>query len=62
MSEATGGAIPQNVNFAISSVMVANFLALRGIDAQVQTTATQKLDPEKIAEIAQKFTVQVACE
>jgi S1-C subfamily serine protease len=62
MSEAAGGAIPQNVNFAISSVMVANFLILRGIDVQTEMGATQKLDPEKIAEIAQKFTVQVACE
>jgi S1-C subfamily serine protease len=58
---AAGGAVPQNVNFGVSAGTVVTFLGASNIDAQV-TSAGTKLEPEAIAEIAMKFTVQISCE
>jgi S1-C subfamily serine protease len=56
-----GGAVPQNVNFGVSSGTAINFLASRNIDAEV-SSGGNKLEPEQIAELALKFTVQISCE
>jgi S1-C subfamily serine protease len=52
--------LPQNVNFAIASPIVVNFLAVKGIKWS-QHVGTDKLEPEKLAELAKKFTVRVIC-
>jgi serine protease Do len=57
---AAGGAVPQNVNFGVSAGTVVTFLGASNIDAQVTGGGT-KLEPEAIAELAQKFTVHVMC-
>ena len=59
-AEAAGGAVPQNVNFGTSSGTAVNFLGSRNIDAEISSGAG-KLEPEAIAEIAMKFTVQISC-
>jgi hypothetical protein len=53
--------VPQNVNFGVSSGTAVTFLGTRGIDAEVSVGAS-KLEPEAIAEIAMKFTVQISCD
>jgi S1-C subfamily serine protease len=58
---AAGGAVPQNVNFGVSAGTAVTFLGSSNIDAQV-TSGGNKLEPEAIAEIAMKFTVQISCE
>jgi serine protease Do len=58
---AAGGAVPQNVNFGVSSGTAVAFLGTRNIDAEI-TTGASKLEPEAIAEIAMKFTVQISCD
>jgi S1-C subfamily serine protease len=60
-AEAAGGAIPQNVNFGVSAGTAVTFLGSSNIDAQVTTGGT-KLEPEQVAEVAMKFTVQISCE
>jgi S1-C subfamily serine protease len=60
-AEAAGGAVPQNVNFGVSSGTAVTFLGTRGIDAEVSVGAS-KLEPEALAEIAMKFTVQISCD
>ena len=60
-AEAAGGAIPQNVNFGVSAGTAVTFLSSSNIDAQVTTGGT-KLEPEQVAEVAMKFTVQISCE
>ena len=60
-AEAAGGAVPQNVNFGVSAGTVVTFLGSGNIDAQVTTGGT-KLEPEQVAEVAQKFTVQISCD
>ena len=58
---AAGGAVPQNVNFGVSAGTAVTFLGSNNIDAQV-TSGGNKLEPEAIAEMAMKFTVQISCE
>jgi serine protease Do len=60
-AKAAGGAVPQNVNFGISSGTAVAFLGTRNIDAEISVGAS-KLEPEAIAEIAMKFTVQISCD
>jgi serine protease Do len=60
-AEAAGGAMPQNVNFGVSSGTAVTFLGTRNIDVEISTGAS-KLEPEAIAEIAMKFTVQISCD
>jgi serine protease Do len=54
------GDIPQNVNFAIQTAIVVNFLATKNILLRF-SKAEKKLDPVDIAERAKEFTVQVTC-
>ena len=57
------GQFPQNVNFAISALIAARFLTIKDIAPKLSgTTAAERLEPEKLAEIAKTFTVQVSCE
>jgi serine protease Do len=56
-----GGTMPQNVNFGISAGTAINFLGTRNIDAEI-ASLVPKLEPEKIAEAAMQFTVQVSCD
>lgn len=62
MAELEGGAIPQNVNFAISSAIAVKLLTIKDINPQIDLNDPKKLEPEILAEIAKKFTVQVFCE
>jgi serine protease Do len=55
------GDLPQNVNFAIKSMIALNFLQSYGV-SPLMATPTAAWDPSDIAEGAQKFTVQVTCE
>jgi serine protease Do len=60
---AVAGQTAQNVNFAISSLIAVNFIAIKDVMPQVSGSAVrEKLEPERLAEVAKKFTVQVACE
>jgi len=61
--KAAGGAVPQNVNFGVSSGTAVNFLGTirSGIDPEVSLGGS-KLEPETIAEMAMKFTVQISCD
>ena len=52
--------IPQNVNFAIRTSIVANFLDTKAITV-VAGNAKAELPPTEVAEIAKGFTVQVFC-
>jgi S1-C subfamily serine protease len=57
------GHVPQNVNFAISASIAINFLGTKDVAPRIADTAVaQKLEPEKLAEVAKKFTVHVWCE
>jgi serine protease Do len=62
MAESQRGAVPQNVNFAISAAVAVNFLNVRGVTPNLDHAPTGKLEPEILAEMAKKFTVQVYCE
>jgi serine protease Do len=54
------GDVPQNVNFAIQSPIVVNFLATKGIVPSF-SKAEKKLEPVDVADRAKEFTVQVIC-
>jgi S1-C subfamily serine protease len=57
------GQTAQNVNFAISSSIAVSFLAIKDVTPKVSGTAvSERLEPERLAEAAKKFTVQVSCE
>ena len=55
------GDIPQNVNFAIRSAIVVNFLATKGVDPTISTADQPRFEPPDVASLAKKFTVQVSC-
>ena len=59
VAEITGD-IPQNVNFAIKSVIVRAFLDIHGIEYQT-IRPSEALPATKIAAAARKFTVPVEC-
>jgi S1-C subfamily serine protease len=52
--------IPQNVNFAIKSAVLMNFLESNGVTAETNTKS-RELPPEAIADLAKLFTVRVIC-
>jgi S1-C subfamily serine protease len=52
--------LPQNINFAIKSVIAASFLESNDVRAPTATSATA-LDAPQIAERAKAFTVRVSC-
>ena len=62
MAERQGGAVPQNVNFAIAAAVAVNFLNVKGVNPKIDLSPTEKLEPEVLAEAAKRFTVQVYCE
>jgi serine protease Do len=60
LTVADGRIVPQNVNFGVSAGTVITFLGAANIDVEI-ASLLPKLEPEKIAEVAQKYTVQVMC-
>jgi uncharacterized protein len=59
VAEATG-TLPENINFAIKSGIVRNFLEANQIDYETAQSAT-KLDPADVGEIATKSVVMLEC-
>ena len=55
--------VPQNVNFAIQSSIVINFLSVKGVTPNLDnsTTGAQR-PPSEVADMAKKFTVQIYCQ
>jgi S1-C subfamily serine protease len=60
IAKATSGDIPQNVNFAIKSLIAMSFLESGNVSASA-TARTTKLDAPDIAEQARAFTAQIRC-
>ena len=58
---ATNGDIPQNVNFAIKSSIVTNFLDTNGA-SYAQGAATQPMQPADLADQAKAMSVFIECE
>lgn len=55
--------VPQNVNFAIQTPIVINFLKVKGVRPNEASNAgSQNLPESDIADVAMKFTVQVYCQ
>ena len=52
--------IPQNVNFAIKSSILINFLDSNGIKP-LDKERSSELSPEAIADLAKLFTVHILC-
>jgi serine protease Do len=57
------GSIPQNVNFAIRSTMITDFLSIRGVTPRLANsdTAVRDLSAADVADIAKEFTAQIYC-
>jgi S1-C subfamily serine protease len=56
------GSVPQNVNFAIQSPIVFNFLSIKGVAAKLDISrATRTLSASDVADMAKQFTVQINC-
>ncbi|WP_342149675.1 serine protease [Methylorubrum sp. SB2] len=55
------GDIPQNINFAIKTMIALNFLDANGIPPTVGTKSPTPLDAASVAEQAKLFTVHVTC-
>lgn len=53
--------VPQNVNFAIQTPIVINFLSIKGISPPLANKGRKNLDPADVADLAKAFTIQVAC-
>ena len=53
--------LAQNVNFAIKSTIVLNFLEANGIEPPLAVKTAEPMNSETIAEKAQEFTVRVNC-
>ena len=58
---ATNGDIPQNVNFAIKSSIVANFLETNGVSYTLGA-ATQSMQPADLADQAKAMSAFIECE
>jgi S1-C subfamily serine protease len=58
------GSVPQNVNFAIQTPIVVNFLREKGARPNLEASSAgiQNLPKLDIAKMAMKFTVQVYCQ
>lgn len=54
------GTLPENINFAIKSGIVRNFLEANQIDYET-AQSTSKLDPADVGEIATKSVVMLEC-
>jgi uncharacterized protein len=59
IADATGD-IPQNVNFAISPLILQGFLEANGVNYQT-ASSTRKLSTADVAEAAKRFTYMVEC-
>ena len=57
----TDRSVPQNVNFAIQSPIVINFLSAKGVTPNFDTSTGAQRPPSEVAEMAKKFTVQIYC-
>jgi hypothetical protein len=58
------GSIPQNVNFAIGTPIITNFLSAKGISPQFANSDAarmRELPPADVADKAKEFTVQIYC-
>lgn len=53
--------LAQNVNFAIKTTIVLNFLEANGIAAPLEARRTGAMTPDTIAERAKDFTVRINC-
>jgi len=61
--DAIANSIPQNVNFAIQTPIVVNFLLVKGAAPKFGTwNAGAERPASEVADIAKKFTVQVYCQ
>jgi hypothetical protein len=61
--DAIANSIPQNVNFAIQTPIVVNFLLVKGAAPEFGTwNAGAERPASEVADIAKKFTVQVYCQ
>ena len=57
------GSVPQNVNFAIQSPIVINFLSAKGVTPNLDnSTNGGQRPPSEVADMAKKFTVQIYCQ
>lgn len=59
IAEVTGD-LPQNINFAISPLILQGFLDANGVEYQ-SAPATRTLSPADVAEAAKRYTVLVEC-
>ena len=59
---AASGDFAQNVNFAIKSAILSNFLETNRITATIGTASTTKLDPADLADAAKAMSGFVACQ
>jgi serine protease Do len=58
----TDRSVPQNVNFAIQSPIVINFLSAKGVTPNLDNSSTgAQRPPSEVADMAKKFTVQIYC-
>jgi hypothetical protein len=55
------GTIPQNVNFAIKTAVLRNFLDTNGI-GYASAAPKREISPADIGELARRFTVRVECQ
>ena len=53
--------VPQNVNFAIQTPIIINFLSVKGVSPSLAGNQHKILDPADVANLAEGFTVQVMC-
>lgn len=60
VAERTGGALPQNMNFAVRSAMVRSFLETNNVDFNL-APFTDTLSVADVGERARKFTGKVEC-
>lgn len=58
---ATGGDIPQNVNFAVKATVLAGFLSTNNVSFSLGNSTT-RLEPADLAEHAQRMSVLIECQ
>jgi hypothetical protein len=52
--------LPQNVNFAIQTPIVINFLSVKGVTPSLAEKGNKNLDPADVADLAKAFTRKAA--
>ena len=59
----TDRSVPQNVNFAIQSPIVINFLSAKGVTPNLDNSSTgAQRPPSEVWDIAKKFTIHIYCQ